>query len=243
VACLNFWCGLALAPSALTHVLRDAFPDILSLEPPTPRPELLAPEWMGARNYLGEQDSPGHRRRRGQYATSADLFLVYRDTRGARHGILLESKYTESYRDARSCADLRRLGIYRPHIEATTSPIHLPVGLELEELFVEPFYQLLRQQLLAAAMEADKALGLLTVSVLHVSPAANRSFHEELPPNLAYLGNDVTDVWGSMLKDRSKFRTISYEAAWTRARESDAAELQGWYEYQEERCQWPHLQA
>ena len=54
-------------------------------------------------------------------------------------------------------------------------PLHTDV-IPYADLFVEPFYQLMRQQLLAHAMERSGELDADTVRVLHVAPATNTNF-------------------------------------------------------------------
>jgi hypothetical protein len=54
-------------------------------------------------------------------------------------------------------------------------PIRSHLGLKLEDFFWEPFYQLLRQQMLAWQME--KCTGERT-RVLHISPRENLALHK-----------------------------------------------------------------
>ena len=54
-------------------------------------------------------------------------------------------------------------------------PLHTDV-IPYADLFVEPSYQLMRQQLLAHAMERSGELDADTVRVLHVAPATNTNF-------------------------------------------------------------------
>jgi hypothetical protein len=68
---------------------------------------LVEPEWIGKRNYMGERGI----RRRGQYTTSADVLIAYDDSDGHRHGLLVESKYTETYPRARVSDGVREAPI------------------------------------------------------------------------------------------------------------------------------------
>jgi hypothetical protein len=65
-----------------------------------------------------------------------------------------------------------RLDRCRPLFEDPGGPLRTDV-IPYADLFVEPFYQLMRQQLLAHAMERSGELGADTVRVLHIAPAAN----------------------------------------------------------------------
>lgn len=93
ICALNFWWGLARHPASLAVALRSVLPDLDAVAAIEPGEPLVLPEWIGLRNYLGELGS----RRRGKFATSADFLIVYLDRRGERHGVLVESKYSESY--------------------------------------------------------------------------------------------------------------------------------------------------
>lgn len=84
--------------------------------------------------------------------------LRYRTPGGSTELALIEWKYTESYplggRLSGSTADhARRLGRYRQLMEKPAGPIRLHRGVEYEDLFFEPTYQLTRQQLLAWRIE------------------------------------------------------------------------------------------
>lgn len=86
--------------------------------------------------------------------------------------VLIEWKYTESY----SGADLKispsgtdRTGIYRPLFERDDCPFDKDQLPCFDALFVEPFYQFMRQQFLAHEMERAHEMSADTVSVLHIS--------------------------------------------------------------------------
>jgi hypothetical protein len=242
VSALNFWWGLALVPRVLARVLRAAVPDLVSLEVSDVGGHLLEPEWTGrpGTNYLGEF---GRKRRRGKYATSGDLFFVYRDNGGVRRGILLESKYTEDY----ARAELRlasgfgtdRVAIYTPAFDAPWSPFKKDSGLSVADLLVEPFDQHLRQQLLAAAAEQDREMGLASVTCLHVAPRANVTLASGISgPALRGRGATVGEAWRSLLVRPERFREATYEDLFQLAVAAGEPALQGWCRYQRERYRW-----
>lgn len=192
---------------------------------------------MGLDNYLNESDSPSRPRRRGQYTTSADLLIAYEDQEGLRHGLLLESKYGEHYETAKWVTD--RASRYSAAFNMKDSPIDSSC-VSLESLLIEPFYQHLRQQLLARAMERAHELGFVTVSVLHVSPASNQAYHKLItPPELAGRGTSVSNVWQSLLSRWGRYVSWSYEAAF-RAAKTPLEETvdPSWLAYQDERYRW-----
>ncbi len=242
VCALNFWWGLARSPAALAATLRTIVPELVGVEPPGPSGALAEPEWIGrsGTNYLGEK---GRHRRRGKFATSADLLFVYRDRSGQRHGILLESKYTEDYRDAafqpRSPFGTSRIQIYEPAFASPWSPFRREGALTVPDLLIEPFDQHLRQQLLAAAAEQDGELGLSTVTCVHVCPRANRAFHEVITaPALQSAGATVAEVWGSLLTQPSRYRSAAYEDVFAAAEAIRDPALAAWYAYQRDRYRW-----
>ena len=55
-------------------------------------------------------------------------------------------------------------------------------------LYYEPFYQFMRQQFLAAKMEAAREMGADVVSLLHISPDENGDFKRITSPLLKGLG-------------------------------------------------------
>lgn len=214
VFCLNFWQALAdLGADFLLPAVQQLVPEAVTVE--APRQRLLEPEWIGLDNPLGE---PG-RRRRGQYATSADLLLGWRDASGRRHGLLVESKWSEAYDDS----DLRwsrrgtdRAATYRPSWSAAWSPL-LP-AVAPESFMVDPFDQLLRLQLLAAAMQNAGELGFVRVLVGWVAPAANTDLWTSVTAaSLRGRGDSVPACWRSLLRDADSFRAASYEQLFTAA--------------------------
>jgi len=200
---------------------------------------LAEPEWIGLRNPLGERGKP----RRGQYATSADLLLAFVDVENRRHGIMLESKYTESYVGATSNRFSKRgtdrVEIYRPSWSAPWSPFVDSDDVRLEDLLIEPFDQHVRQQLLAAAMEHNGELGFRTVTVLHVAPRANQTFRETVTSAvLQSRGSTVESAWRPLLKRPERYRCCAYEDLFRHAQEQAPPELAEWVDYQRSRYGW-----
>jgi len=110
----------------------------------------------------------------------------------------------------------------------------------VDELLIEPFYQHLRQQLLATAMEQAHELGFETVSVLHVSPEGNGAYRKNITaPALERWGDTVGTIWTALLRDPSRYMSWSYEAAFAAARTA-AGNLCDplWLSYQAARYGW-----
>lgn len=65
----------------------------------------------------------------------------------------------------------------------------------LADLFYVPLCQLMRQQLLAFAMQTALEDGVDIVSVLHIGPAQNEAVKEVASPSHRVLGESATEVW------------------------------------------------
>ncbi len=180
-------------------------------------------EWIGAHNYLmeyqGGRPARCYERSRGANFTSADFIFRSRRTDGKIHVILGEWKYTEEYKNTKSKAlgssGATRLSIYKPLIK--NSGLRFGKHILLEDLFFEPFYQMMRLQLLAAALEkpipGEKAgeMEADIVSVLHVSPAANNGLRKTITSrSLQNLGGDIYEVWNQIAPEQ-RFHHIDSE--------------------------------
>lgn len=122
----------------------------------------------------------------------------------------MEWKYTEQYLDhqlspARPGAREQR---YAAAWEASDGPIETQL-ISYEVMFTEPFYQLMRQQLLARELERRRELGAEAVRVVHVSPKGNEAYQASLPSNVPpELGTTVSEVWQRLLRDPSRFVSV-----------------------------------
>lgn len=217
VSCLNFLFPFASSAETLRELLLPVYPDIrqmLPMELHGSAEQFVAFEWIGERNYLGERIARGEKRTRGANCTSADAAVLFEQPDGKRQLVLIEWKYTESYpsRAIRfSARGTDRAVIYRRFYEAADCPIDRSLVAHFDDLFYEPFYQLMRQQFLAREMERARELGADIVSVLHVSPTANRDLQTVTSPELRPLGSTAIDVWIRLTKDSDRFRSISTE--------------------------------
>ncbi len=93
---------------------------------------------------------------------------------------------------------------------APNGPIRDDLNLKLEDFFWEPFYQLLRQQMLAFQMERACEADTHRVRVLHISPAGNVPLHANTSKALNRFGVDAFTVFAQTLVDPDAFigRTI-----------------------------------
>ncbi|WP_187970809.1 PGN_0703 family putative restriction endonuclease [Aquibium microcysteis] len=215
-ACLNFLMPLATRPDALARLVQSAvggdLPEMLPVETgPDGAPWHVGFEWIGRADHLNEWPRSGQPRR-GANVTSADAILRFRQA-GRVETLLVEWKYTESYgTPPEGKREAERLRRYQKLIFAPFGPIRSDAGLKPADLFWDPFYQLMRQQILAHRMQAAKEDGAERVRVLHVAPAGNWRLRRVTSPALRALGDDAFAVFRSLLADPESFVGQSTEA-------------------------------
>lgn len=241
VCCVNFLYPFSHRPEALASLFRRMYPTIGSILKIGPDGRYVAHEWNGAQNYLGER-VPGHgRRTRGANFTSADAAVFFEHNDGTRQFVLIEWKYTETY----SPVDLHyshsgtdRTEIYRHLYDQEDFPLHKDLVGEFKSLFFEPFYQLMRQQLLANEMEKAGELAAHKVSLLHLAPAANPQFNRVTSPSIMQLGDSVVEIWKRLVKDRSHFHSASVEDLFGKFDIASHPEMRPWWDYAGSRYPW-----
>jgi hypothetical protein len=190
-------------------------------------------EWFPAVDYLNESNSRGQRTR-GANSTSVDAALKY-SHRGKSNLLMIEWKYTEAYGAKRAAShvkgDSTRERRYanlwrRPH-----GPIRADAPVSLSDFFLDPWYQLLRQQMLAYHCETDPLGEFDRVTVLHVSPAGNTELKQARGILAEKCGRpNVFDAFVDLLEPafRDRFRAIETERAFSIPRFMDACETSGW---------------
>lgn len=167
-------------------------------------------EYIGPTDYFGEGIRRGKDvgRRRGTNCTSVDAAFLFSTTAGAVELALVEWKFTESYLtplDRRPDSDAVRVGRYAADLEAADGPVRSDV-LPIELLLDEPFYQLMRQQLLAHRLERAHAHGADVVRVLHVLAPENTGYQDSLVrAEHRAVGGTVDEVWRKLLRAHDRF--------------------------------------
>lgn len=207
--CLNFLMPLATRPDLLSRIVGDALaiapPEMLVVEEGAFGQDwFVGFEWIGRKDYLNEAAATGARTR-GANATSADAVVRFRHE-GRVETLLIEWKYTERYGaplDPKGNAT--RMRRYQDLAFAPAGPIRSDLGLKVEDFFWEPFYQLLRQQMLASRMQAAREDGADRVRVLHISPSGNRDLHKVTAPALRPFGDDAFETFSAVLVDPAAF--------------------------------------
>ena len=175
--------------------------EVLQIEPG----RFLTFEYIGDEDYFNE--GAGGPRVRGALCTSVDAAFLHRTIGGVVELVLIEWKYTESYRLRRPdpAKDKVRWGRDGEALMADDGPVRGDL-LEFADLLDEPLYQLMRQQLLAHELETDRAHGAERVRVVHVLPAGNGAYQQSLHrESQRALGNAVSEVWGRLQRRPERF--------------------------------------
>lgn len=176
--------------------------EILAIEPG----RHLTFEYIGPEDYFGE--SPAGPRIRGAHCTSVDAAFLYRTSARSVELALVEWKYTEEYRRTRKpdpVKDAIRWGRYGSAWTASDGPLRTDL-VPFEDMLDEPFYQLMRQHLLAHRLEQEHVLGAERVRVVHVLDPANVAYQQSLSrPSHHLAGETVDAVWSQMLRQPSRF--------------------------------------
>ena len=178
VACVNFMLPLAAIPGSLLAVLRaldDDVADIVDIDHAGETSNVEF-EWIGL-----ERSLEGGRTR-GSQNTSIDAFLIAETVSGRRRAYLLEWKYVERYLRLRpefkgegTPGDTRRLR-YAERFSAPFSSFNPATAPNLDDFLYEPFYQIMRQRLLADRMVEDRELGIHEAKVVVVVPKENCAY-------------------------------------------------------------------
>jgi hypothetical protein len=209
-------------PALVEAVLGVFFPELAKAVPvyeddllPSGSAPYMAFEWIGSQDYLGEQKRKGGRRTRGANFTSADFAFRFIRKDGRVQLVLGEWKYTEYYVSTDLGIPVRKANYLRTFDRA--DGVFGPQRLDLyDSLFFDPFYQLMRLQLLAQEMETGglgREMDADVVSVLHICPTANREFREHVTsPRLKAMfpGKGTLDIWKDLLPE-DRFLSISVE--------------------------------
>lgn len=232
-------------PRTLANVFQHFYPELaepLPINEDLPLPNgsfpYMAFEWIGVRDYLGETKRKGSERTRGANFTSADFIFRFRRKDGEIQIVLGEWKYTEEYRRLDKGIEARKQNYYLAFNRH--GGVFKRCGEDLyNALFFDPFYQIMRLQLLAQEMEYGREMEADVVSVLHICPEANKEFRERVTsPKLeqVFSNKGVLEIWGELVPE-GKFMSISVEDLLYTI-ERVAVNDQRWVDYLKARYGW-----
>jgi len=196
-------------------------------------------EWIGVCDYLGETKRKGANRTRGAYFTSADFVFRFRRDDNKIQMVLGEWKYTEEYSESDKGIEVRKNN-YRPAFNRTGG-IFMGRGEDVySALFFDPYYQLMRLQLLAQEMQEAREMDADLVTVLHICPEANNEFRKKVTsPKLRemYPGRNTLEVWEELVPS-VKFKSITVENLLDNIVEVARPKDRGWAKYLKKRYGW-----
>lgn len=241
VCCVNFLYSFSRHPDALVTLLKPLFPSIKTMIPLEDDHRYVSHEWIGQKNYLGEKMPRNGKRTRGANFTSADAAVMFDRKEGVRQFVLIEWKYTETYSAVNlkySKSGTDRTSIYRHLFDREDFPLKKKMINDFDALFFEPFYQLMRQQLLANEMEKAKELGADVVSLLHIAPERNDQFKRVTSPDLKQIGDSVMEVWTRLIRKPDRFHHVSIENLFGGFKIDGHLEMQPWWDYTASRYPW-----
>jgi len=206
VQCVNALGQMITDPSRIVR----AFGDLLGMEEvlPIEPGRYLTFEYIGPTDFFDE--APNGQRIRGAHCTSVDAAFLHRTHDDIVELVVLEWKYTESYRVRKPDPgkDAVRLGRYGVAFADPDGPVQCDL-LPFELVFDEPFYQLVRQQLLAHALETSGSEGAARVRVVHVLSEHNVEYQHSLArPEHRALGDTVSEVWHRLLRRPDRFLSV-----------------------------------
>ena len=240
IACVNFFLPLTGAGDdgllAVLATIDDDVTGIVRIEDPTAGTlSTLEFEWIG----LGHALEGKAHTTRGEFATSIDAFVVA-ETRAGRRAYLLEWKYTESYGKNDKGSGQKGRTRRRWYGKRYAASSAFRDGIPLDAWLHEPFYQIMRQRLLADRMVANEELGVSEAKVVLVVPEGNVAYRTGLTsPVLQAKFSDLATVEdvtrAAMAFPDRDFGFVSQSVL------ADAARPWGgpqWSRYQRERYGW-----
>lgn len=244
--CMNFLYPMTTKPRMLASVFQHFYPELaepLLIDEDLARPNgsfpYMAFEWIGVRDYLGETKRKGSERTRGANFTSADFIFRFRREDGKIQVVLGEWKYTEEYRRQDKGIEVRKQNYHLAFNR--DGGVFKRRGDDLyDALFFDPFYQLMRLQLLAHEMELSREMDADVVSVLHICPKANREFRDRVTsPHLANMfpNKGTLEIWRELVP-RNKFKSISVEDLLNTILRSTKTDDWQWAHYLKVRYGW-----
>ena len=254
--CVNFLFPMVNNPNLLKRVFMRFYPDFvetLAIDvdlPPIENRQMpyMSFEWIGVNDYLNEHVGKRGARTRGANYTSADFMFRFKRSDGVIQIVLGEWKYTEyySFKDFGTMTSPRdekpekRKRIYREPFNRQNGVFISRYERLYDTLFFEPFYQLMRLQLLAQEMESKNEMNATSVSVIHICPKANKEFRNRVTsPELAKMfpEKDTLEIWKDLVP-KDKFMSISTETLLHTITEQSSPEERKWVEYLKLRYGW-----
>ncbi len=158
-------------------------------------------------SYIGE----GKKQTRGANCTSVDAMMAGKLKNGKKIQVLIEWKYTEYYNKACKAdgksGDTRK-SRYNNLMNEPDSPIDCNVSMD--NFYYEPFYQLMRQTLLAWQMVKHRKDELNADDWIHLDVIPETNLHLRYKVTAPdFLQSGTEEAWKAVLKEPGKYQIIS----------------------------------
>jgi hypothetical protein len=222
---------------ALKILFQPVYPDIETVLPIEEEGQYLAFEWTPPKDLLKEATRGSKTLRRGMANTSIDFAFLYRNLQKQTVMVLGECKYTEPVPKTKISPEdaSKRLEPYLQLITEENSPFTIGVKDHLILFGSDEFYQLFRQQLLAAIIEREYQARVDRVDLLHL-----------YMPNTGLQGREGRReeqyrLWKSILKEESGFTPILITQLVGSNRNLEVQRKESWFRYFSERYLNPDI--
>lgn len=206
VACVNHLFILRHDKEASLKILKNINAEFVEVYPDF-EGGFIGFEVVSKNSYLNEGDS----KTRGANCTSVDAMMTGKLSNGDKIQVFIEWKYTEYYSNSDKSvgsSGKTRKQRYDSLIKSKDSPIKPTVSIA--NFYYEPFYQLMRQTLLAWQMTKNKNNELNANDWIHLDiiPENNLALRYKVTaPDLIQTG--IEEAWKSQLNEPEKYNIIT----------------------------------
>jgi hypothetical protein len=180
------------------------------------------------------------KRQRGSFSTSVDAVMIGKKDDGKNLLVPIECKFTEDYTKNYDNSNILRpkktsnSKSYDRLLKSKNCPIDTTQLKTLEDLYYEPFYQLMRQTLWAWRIVEANKFGCDEYIYLHIIPDENLKIQEITSPNLKLIGGNMSSVWKNLLKEPCRYIVRSLKDLLCPLK--DDKNLISFFEYLKVRC-------
>jgi len=154
--------------------------------------------------FIGKHGLSERCHKRGANCTSIDACMMGKNSEGEKILFFIEWKYTEMYGN-KSLQCKGREEIYNHLIKDPKSPFN---DKRVEIYYYEPFYQLMRQTLLAEQCVKYKEYGCTDYRIVHVIPKENISLLNTITSK-KMTGSTINKAWRSVLRRKDSYINMS----------------------------------
>jgi len=206
ISCVNHLFFLRNDKKTALKILKNINPDFVEVCPDFEN-GYIGFEVVSKNSYLNE----GILQTRGANCTSVDAMMSGKLKNGKKIQVLIEWKYTEFYSKSdksEGSSGTTRKNRYDLLIDDKDSPIKRTVNID--NFYYEPFYQIMRQTLLAWQMTKNKTNELVADDWLHLDiiPENNLALRYQVTAP-EFIQTGIEEAWKSQLKEPDKYNVIT----------------------------------